>query len=51
MRHEIIPGLGVRVRRRDLLAALLVTTAVSAPRANNAQKVPGGRASSAASIF
>jgi hypothetical protein len=38
MRHEIIPRLGVRVRRRDLLAALLVTTAVRALPPDDAQK-------------
>ena len=40
MRHEIIPGQGVRVRRRDLLGALLVTTAVRAPRADNHRRCP-----------
>lgn len=51
MRHEIIPGLGVRVRRRDLLAALLATTAVSALRAEDAQKVPDVQASEGSSVF
>ena len=51
MRHEIIPSLGVRVRRRDLLAALLVTTAVSALRADDAQKVPDGQAGEGSSVF
>jgi CubicO group peptidase (beta-lactamase class C family) len=51
MTHEIIPSLGVRVRRRDLLAALLVTTAVSALRADDAHKVPDARASEGSSVF
>jgi CubicO group peptidase (beta-lactamase class C family) len=51
MRHEIIPSPVVRVRRRDLLAALLVTTAVSALRADDAQKVPDGQASEGSSVF
>ena len=51
MRHEIIPSPVVRVRRRDLLAALLVTTAVSALRADDAQKVPDGQASEGYSVF
>ena len=51
MRHEIFPSLGVRVRRRDLLAALLVTTAVSALRADDAQKVPDVQASEGSLVF
>jgi CubicO group peptidase (beta-lactamase class C family) len=51
MRHEIIPSLVVRVRRRDLLAALLVTTAISALRADDARKVPDGQASEGSSVF
>jgi hypothetical protein len=51
MTHEIIPSLGVRVRRRDLLVALLVTTAASALRADDAQKVPDARASEGSSVF
>ena len=45
MRHEIIPSPVVRVRRRDLLAALLVTTAVRALPADDAQKAPDVQAS------
>jgi hypothetical protein len=51
MRHEIIPSLGVRVRRRDLLTALLITTAVSALRADDAGKLADVQASEGSSVF
>jgi CubicO group peptidase (beta-lactamase class C family) len=51
MRLEMIRSLGVRVRRRDLLAALLVTTAASTLRADDAQKVADVKASEGSSVF
>src|ERR1700757_2506538 len=51
MRHEIMRSLGVRVRRRDLLAALLVTTAARALRAEDAQKAPHVQASEGSLVF
>jgi CubicO group peptidase (beta-lactamase class C family) len=47
----MIRSLGVRVRRRDLLAALLVTTAASTLRADDAQKVADVKASEGSSVF
>ena len=51
MSHEIIPNLGVRVGRRDLLAALLITSAVSTLRADDAHKVADVHASDGSSVF
>jgi CubicO group peptidase (beta-lactamase class C family) len=51
MSHEIIPRLNIRVRRRDLLAALLVTTAVSTLRADDAQTTADDQAGDGASVF
>ncbi|WMT79357.1 hypothetical protein [Bradyrhizobium sp. Ash2021] len=51
VRHEIIPSLGARVRRRDFLAALLLTTAAGALQANDAWEAADVQTSEGSSVF